>query len=117
MSIPCEYSQREPGWNRSGHSPNACAIAWCPRQTPSTGMPARASAGIASTDTPASAGVHGPGERTMARGASVPAAVVSVFGTPALLVAVLTGAAILIGTARFKRWPIALVVVLGSGIG
>ena len=47
------------------HSPpNASTIAWCPRQTPSVGMPASGKRRDASTEIPASAGVQGPGEIT-----------------------------------------------------
>ena len=44
-------------------------MAWWPRHTPSTGTPASAKVRIASTDTPASAGVHGPGDTTTLSGA------------------------------------------------
>ena len=44
--------------------PKASTIAWWPRQTPSTGVPASAKARIASPEIPASAGVQGPGETT-----------------------------------------------------
>ena len=44
--------------------PNACASDWWPRQTPSVGTPASGKRRIASTEMPASLGVHGPGETT-----------------------------------------------------
>jgi len=47
--------------------PKACPIAWCPRHTPSTGI-LPAAAAIRSRQMPASFGVHGPGESTIASG-------------------------------------------------
>ena len=44
--------------------PNAWASDWWPRQTPSVGTPASGKRRIASTEMPASLGVHGPGETT-----------------------------------------------------
>jgi len=49
--------------------PNAWAIAWCPRQTPMSGT-FPANAWIAASVTPAESGLPGPGEKTMACGAS-----------------------------------------------
>jgi hypothetical protein len=43
-------------------APYASAIAWCPRHTPSSGMPAAAAARTTAIDAPARAGVPGPGE-------------------------------------------------------
>src|SRR5262245_42375459 len=48
--------------------PNACPIDWCPRHTPKMGnRPARSR--TQGSETPASFGVHGPGEMTMPSGA------------------------------------------------
>ncbi len=53
---------------RTMRAPNACAIAWWPRHTPRIGtFPANRA--ISSSDTPASSGVHGPGETTTCDGA------------------------------------------------
>ncbi len=49
--------------------PKATASDWWPRHTPSVGMPASGKRRMASTEMPASFGVHGPGETTMRSGA------------------------------------------------
>ncbi|OHE84276.1 MAG: hypothetical protein A2190_13705 [Lysobacterales bacterium RIFOXYA1_FULL_69_10] len=54
---------------RTTSPPNACPRLWWPRHTPRIGVVAPSSR-ITSTDTPASFGVHGPGEITMRSGAS-----------------------------------------------
>ena len=56
---------------RTTSPPYASPIAWCPRHTPRIGivLPHRR---ITSTVMPASFGVHGPGESTMADGARSP---------------------------------------------
>ena len=52
---------------RTMRPPNAWPMAWWPRHTPSIGtLPAKAR--TASSETPASSGVHGPGEMTMRSG-------------------------------------------------
>ncbi len=48
--------------------PKASAIAWWPRQTPSTGIPSSANRRLASIETPASTGRQGPGEITTRSG-------------------------------------------------
>ena len=48
----------------SPRPPNACAIAWWPRHTPSVGTPASGIRRTSSSVIPASSGVHGPGETT-----------------------------------------------------
>ena len=53
--LPCTGS-----W-RTTRPPNACASDWWPRQTPSVGTPASGKRRIASTEMPASSGVHGAG--------------------------------------------------------
>ena len=51
-------------------APNAAAIAWWPRQMPSSGVPSAAQDRTVSTLMPASAGAHGPGEITTPAGAA-----------------------------------------------
>ena len=53
---------------RSTQPPWSAAIAWWPRQTPSSGTPARSAAAIISRVRPARSGRPGPGEITTARG-------------------------------------------------
>ena len=54
---------------RTTSPPKACPSDWWPRHTPNTGMRGP-SVFITSTDTPASFGVHGPGEMTIRSGFS-----------------------------------------------
>ena len=53
---------------RTTSPPNASPMAWWPRQTPSSGTPAAAAARTSGTLIPASRGVQGPGEITIAAG-------------------------------------------------
>ena len=53
--LPCTGS-----W-RTTVPPKACASAWWPRHTPSVGTPASGKRAHASSEMPASSGVHGPG--------------------------------------------------------
>ena len=60
---------------RTTSPPNASPMAWWPRHTPRSGTPAAAAARTSGTLMPASRGVQGPGEMTMAAGSSASALV------------------------------------------
>ncbi len=47
-------------------APNASAIAWCPRQMPSSGVPDASAAVTVGIETPASEGFPGPGDTSTA---------------------------------------------------
>jgi hypothetical protein len=73
LVLPCSSSGA-----RTTTPPKASAMAWCPRQTPSTGSPASAAARTIGTVTPASTGVPGPGDSsTPATSRSASSAVVT----------------------------------------
>ena len=71
MSVPvCVIAETLPcigSGARTTVPPNAWPIAWCPRHTPSSGT-RPAAAAIRSRQIPASLGVQGPGDSTIASG-------------------------------------------------